>query len=188
MTTRDLEDVAFPTLDAARLADVIRCGSASPVEYPAPVSAVARTDCTAQAIPNVALRQIVNSFPTLGDVFLQAFIARRQILRASSSFTGLRVIGSRYSQDTFRVRDFLARNRVLFTWIARDAKGFVCTGPPPTPHPSWDRKRPPFFLESSRPGVFAAGDVRAGSIKRVASAVGEGAMAMQLVHEYLNEM
>jgi len=46
----------------------------------------------------------------------------------------------------------------------------------------------PFFLETSRPGVFAAGDVRSGSVKRVASAVGEGAMAVQLVHEYLKEM
>jgi thioredoxin reductase (NADPH) len=43
-------------------------------------------------------------------------------------------------------------------------------------------------LETSRPGVFAAGDVRAGSVKRVASAVGEGAMAVQFVHEYLKEM
>ena len=52
---------------------------------------------------------------------------------------------------------------------------------------SWWRypHREPFFLETSRPGVFAAGDVRLGSTKRVASAVGEGAMAVQFVHEYL---
>ena len=48
---------------------------------------------------------------------LQAFIARRQLLRESGDFTGLRVMGSRYSQDTFRIRDFLAKNRVLFTWL-----------------------------------------------------------------------
>ena len=53
---------------------------------------------------------------------------------------------------------------------------------------NWGPKRPPFLLETSRPGVFAAGDVRSGSIKRVASAVGEGAMAVQFVHEYLKEM
>ncbi len=46
----------------------------------------------------------------------------------------------------------------------------------------------PFLLETSQPGVFAAGDVRAGSVKRVASAVGEGSMAVQFVHEYLKEM
>ena len=54
--------------------------------------------------------------------------------------------------------------------------------------PTGPRKRQPFLLETSRPGVFAAGDVRAGSIKRVASAVGEGAMTVQFVHEYLKEM
>ena len=48
--------------------------------------------------------------------------------------------------------------------------------------------REPFLLETSRPGVFAAGDVRSGSVKRVASAVGEGSMAVQFVHEYLKEM
>ena len=54
--------------------------------------------------------------------------------------------------------------------------------------PHWSRRRQPFLLETSRTGVFAAGDVRSGSVKRVASAVGEGAMAVQLVHEYLKEM
>ena len=51
--------------------------------------------------------------------------------------------------------------------------------------PYWTADREPFLLETSRPGVFAAGDVRLGSTKRVASAVGEGAMAVQFVHEYL---
>jgi thioredoxin reductase (NADPH) len=72
--------------------------------------------------------------------------------------------------------------------IETDAKGFVRTGPGPAKSPHWPLKREPFLLETSRPGVFAAGDVRAGSIKRVASAVGEGSMAVQFVHEYLKEM
>src|SRR5205823_12985276 len=59
----------------------------------------------------------LNQCPTLSDIILQAFIARRQLLRKSADFTGLRVIGSRYSADTFRVRDFLSKNRVLFTWV-----------------------------------------------------------------------
>ena len=67
------------------------------------------------------LRQILNHCPDLSDIILQAFIARRQLLRESADFTGLRVIGSRYSQDTFRVRDFLAKNRVLFTWLDLEA-------------------------------------------------------------------
>jgi thioredoxin reductase (NADPH) len=52
----------------------------------------------------------------------------------------------------------------------------------------WPLARPPLPLESSQPGVFVAGDVRHGSIKRVASAVGEGAMAIALVHTYLREL
>jgi thioredoxin reductase (NADPH) len=84
---------------------------------PAVVTAVARTDCEAYEISHAALREILNQDPRLSDIILQAFIARRQLLRESSDFTGLRVIGSRYSKDTFRIRDFLTKNRVLFTWL-----------------------------------------------------------------------
>ena len=73
--------------------------------------------------------------------------------------------------------------------VARDEKGFVYTGPDllsnGTRPKGWDRERDPFYLECSVPGIFAAGDVRANSVKRVASAVGEGAMAVTLVHRYL---
>jgi thioredoxin reductase (NADPH) len=84
---------------------------------PAVVSAIARGPCEVVEISGDALRRILNQCPDLSDVILQAFIARRQLLRQSPDFTGLRVIGSRYSADTFRVRDFLAKNRVLFTWV-----------------------------------------------------------------------
>jgi thioredoxin reductase (NADPH) len=79
--------------------------------------------------------------------------------------------------------------------VARDSRGFVLTGPDlmvdgrrPRGWDRWNRwnlDRDPYFLEASAPGVFAAGDVRANSVKRVASAVGEGAMAIQLIHGYL---
>ena len=73
--------------------------------------------------------------------------------------------------------------------LATDQHGFILTGQDlALAHldPAGNgRQRPPFPLETSRPGVFAAGDVRSGSIKRVASAVGEGAMAVRLIHEYL---
>jgi thioredoxin reductase (NADPH) len=72
--------------------------------------------------------------------------------------------------------------------IEIDEKGFIKTGSQVSTSRQWALKRPPFFLESSRPGIFAAGDVRSGSVKRVASAVGEGAMALQFVHEYLKEL
>ena len=75
--------------------------------------------------------------------------------------------------------------------LVRDASGFVVTGSALTgggKRPaSWDLEREPYLLESSIPGVFVAGDVRAQSVKRVASAVGEGALAVTLVHRYLAE-
>jgi thioredoxin reductase (NADPH) len=73
--------------------------------------------------------------------------------------------------------------------ITRDRWGFVVTGTDllAAGHPpeSWPLQRPPMFLESSLPGVFAVGDVRSGSVKRVASAVGEGSVAIRLIHDYL---
>jgi thioredoxin reductase (NADPH) len=79
-------------------------------------TAIARGDCEVFEISGEALRHVLNQCPGLSDIILQAFVARRQLVRESGNFIGLRVIGSRYSADTFRVRDFLARNRVLFTW------------------------------------------------------------------------
>src|SRR2546426_9327495 len=84
---------------------------------PKVVSAIARSDCEVYEMSEAELRKVLNQDPQLSDVILQAFIARRQLMRESPEFTGLRVIGSRYSRDTFRIRDFLARNRVLFTWL-----------------------------------------------------------------------
>lgn len=84
---------------------------------PSVVSAVAKGDCEVYEISGDALMQVLNQCPTLSDIILQAFIARRQLLHKLPDFTGLRVIGSRYSADTFRVRDFLAKNHVLFTWV-----------------------------------------------------------------------
>jgi thioredoxin reductase (NADPH) len=72
--------------------------------------------------------------------------------------------------------------------IERDGKGFIQTGLAVARSSYWKSPRQPFLLETSRQGVFAAGDVRSGSVKRVASAVGEGAMAVQFVHEYLGSM
>ncbi|MDQ3395001.1 MAG: FAD-dependent oxidoreductase [Bacteroidota bacterium] len=75
--------------------------------------------------------------------------------------------------------------------IMRDEKGFILTGADvfideKLPD-NWKLKRPPGLLETSVPGIFAAGDIRSGSVKRVASAVGEGAMSITFVHQYLNQ-
>jgi len=72
--------------------------------------------------------------------------------------------------------------------VARDERGFVITGRDLVTRktePRWPLERLPFALETTVPGLFAAGDVRLDSMKRVASAVGEGAMAVYLVHQYL---
>jgi thioredoxin reductase (NADPH) len=75
--------------------------------------------------------------------------------------------------------------------VARDGRGFVVSGPDLPSEDlrrlGWTADRPPYHLETSVPGVFVAGDARAESAKRVASAVGEGAMAVMLVHRYLEQ-
>ena len=73
--------------------------------------------------------------------------------------------------------------------MERDERGFLLAGPDLAGNGSrprgWDVDRDPFLLETSVPGIFVAGDVRHRSIKRVASAVGEGSMAVQFIHRYL---
>jgi thioredoxin reductase (NADPH) len=71
--------------------------------------------------------------------------------------------------------------------IARDANGYVLTGDDLVRAGSWTETRDPYLLESSVPGIFACGDVRLSPIKRVAAAVGEGSMAIALVHQYLRQ-
>ena len=69
--------------------------------------------------------------------------------------------------------------------IARDARGYVLTGEDLKKAGRWSHRRDPYLLETSVPGVFACGDVRLSPVKRVASAVGEGSMAIAFVQQYL---
>ena len=75
--------------------------------------------------------------------------------------------------------------------VVRDDKGFIKTGSDLSPDDlaaaRWPLSRAPYLLETSRPGVFAVGDVRGGNVKRVASAVGEGSIAVAFVHQVLNQ-
>ena len=69
--------------------------------------------------------------------------------------------------------------------IARDRHGFILTGPDAADAAAWEQARRPFALETSVPGIFAIGDVRSGSVKRVAAGVGEGGMSIAFTHQYL---
>jgi thioredoxin reductase (NADPH) len=102
------------------------------------------------------------------------------------------VDGSCRTEDADAVFVFIG-TRPMSGWlpagVLRDAKGFVLTGrdlmAAEAYSRTWKEKRDPLPLETSVPGVFAAGDVRAGAMNRVASAVGEGSMVVRLAHEYL---
>ena len=75
--------------------------------------------------------------------------------------------------------------------VVLDDKGFIKTGPDLSPadlaSAGWPLPRAPYLLETSRPGIFAVGDVRSGNIKRVASAVGEGSIAIAFAHQVLSQ-
>jgi thioredoxin reductase (NADPH) len=130
---------------------------------PAVVSGIARGECEVYEVPGDALRRVLNQCPVVSDIILQAFIARRQLLRESPNFTGVRVIGSRYSSDTFRVRDFLSKNRILFTWTDVETD------------PNVDRLLKHFGVTESDTPVVAFGSMvllRNPSNREIADAVG----------------
>ena len=132
------------------------------------------------ALPNVDLRTRVQVVGGAGREFLECFVLRDLDTGAETTETGVLflLIGSE------------PRTEWLAGTVTRDRWGFVCTGPDAIADDpaGWPLSRPPGLLETSIPGVFAAGDVRAGSVKRVASAVGEGALAVTLVHAHLAEL
>jgi thioredoxin reductase (NADPH) len=88
------------------------------------VSAIARGDTEVLHIPSTDIRRIITERPALGEIILRAFIARRELL-VESGFQGLRVIGSERSRDVFRIREFLTRNQVPFTWVGVEAEPAV---------------------------------------------------------------
>jgi thioredoxin reductase (NADPH) len=133
------------------------------------------------AVPTISVRTCTEVVSTEGDGHLE-----RLVLRDNAS-------GITETVDTQFLFVFIGaapRTDWLDGVVTRDARGFVLAGPDLAADSGrplgWTLDRPPYHLETSVPGVFAAGDVRAESAKRVASAVGEGAMAVMLVHRYLD--
>lgn len=130
------------------------------------------------ALPNVDLRPRVQVVGGTGQDFLETFTLRDLDTGDETVEEGVLfvLIGSEPRTDW------------LHGALARDRWGFLLTGGGLLADgvtPAWPLERPPALLETSTPGVFAAGDVRSGSVKRVASAVGEGALAVTLVHAHL---
>lgn len=130
-----------------------------------------------EALPNVEVRTRVEVAAVEGDGHLEEVRLRslddshEETVRTSWLFV---LIGAEPRTDW------------LGDAIARDARGFVLTGPAVRAARPWPLSRDPLPLETSVPGIFAAGDVRSDSMKRVVSAVGEGGMAVHLVHRYLD--
>lgn len=127
--------------------------------------------------PNIDVRARVGVVDGAGGQVLETVVVEdldtheRETLRTDAVFA---LIGSRPA------------SACLGEQVAKDRSGFVLTGPDlDGASPGWRLDRPPMLLETSVPGVFAAGDVRHGSVKRVAAGVGSGAIAVQLVHQYL---
>ena len=122
------------------------------------------------ATANVSVRTGTEVVAAKGDAHLEGLVLRdgasEEVVPAAALFV---MIGARPRTDW------------LPQAIARDERGFVLTGED-VPPDRWPLQRPPLALETSMPAVFAAGDVRHGSIKRVASAVGEGSIAVQAAH------
>ncbi|MFW3171746.1 NAD(P)/FAD-dependent oxidoreductase [Geodermatophilus sp. CPCC 206100] len=130
------------------------------------------------ALPNVDVRPRAQVVSGRGTEFLESFTVRDLDSGEETEEEGVLflLIGSEPRTDW------------LAGTLARDRWGFLITGSAltaPDLDPAWPLDRPPGLLETSTPGVFAAGDTRSGSVKRVASAVGEGALAITLVHAHL---
>ena len=131
--------------------------------------------------PNVHLRTGGEIVRCIGDERLECVTIRN------------RADGTLDDVDVHAVFIFIGADAItdwLPAEVVRDERGYVCTGRDVTDlmPGAWPLERDPYLLETSVPGIFAAGDVRHGSIKRVAAGVGEGSIAIAFVHEHLAEL
>jgi len=133
-------------------------------------------------IPNIVVETDVHVVEVMGESSLQT------ITIAHVKTDERRTVATRY---LFIFIGAMPHTDWLGGSVERDEHGFILTGPDLIQNgsrpQSWTLARDPFLLESSVPGIFVAGDVRHGSVKRVASGVGEGSIAVQFIHRYLAE-
>jgi thioredoxin reductase (NADPH) len=133
-----------------------------------------------QATPNIAVR---------GQAQVTAAHGAQNLEAIGVTDVGTGAVETVPAAALFIFIGALPRTDWLGDLVQRDRAGFILSGPDllhdgKRPR-GWSLGRDPYWLESSVPGIFVAGDVRARSVKRIASAVGEGSMAVQFVHQYL---
>ncbi|MGF1571237.1 MAG: FAD-dependent oxidoreductase [Nodosilinea sp.] len=135
------------------------------------------------ATENIHLKTHTSVIEAKGEASLAALVLQ-------NSATG--AVETVATQGLFIFIGAVPRTDWLNSLIQCDPRGYILTGPdlstavPPTQ--VWPLERPPYLLETNLPGVFAVGDVRHGSVKRVASGVGEGSICVQFVHQYLGDL
>jgi thioredoxin reductase (NADPH) len=133
-------------------------------------------------LPNIDVYLQTNVVEAIGKTQLEGVVVRDS---ATGQMTTMPV------EAVFIMIGGEPRTEWLEGTIHRDRRGYIVTGidlmPDGTPPARWPLGRPPFMLETSIPGVFAVGDVRAGSLKRIASSVGEGSVVISFVHQRLQE-
>jgi thioredoxin reductase (NADPH) len=134
-----------------------------------------------QEVPNIQIRTRTEIVALAGNGHLEQVLWRD----GSGAVTGHEI------RHVFLMTGAEANTGWLNGCVALDEKGFIKTGPDLTPEDltaaQWPLQRSPYLLETSRPDIFAVGDVRCGNVKRVASAVGEGSIAISFVHRVLAE-
>lgn len=136
------------------------------------------------ATPNITVQTHTSVIEAKGGTQLEALVLQNAVTGATETVA---------AQSLFIFIGAIPHTDWLDGQLQRDQRGYVLTGPDLhhseiPPHQVWSQQRPPFLLETSLPGVFAVGDVRHGSIKRVASGVGEGSICVQFVHQYLGDL
>ncbi len=166
MPDPNLQSVAFPTLDDARIAELGLCTAASPKAFRA-----------GETLFRIGDREFAFFIVKSGEIEIVDHSSgepKTLVVHGKGSFTG----------EVYQLTGAPAP----VSAIARTNCEVFEVSPDLDRSAHWPLRRQPFLLETSRPGVFAAGDVRSGSVKRVASAVGEGSMAVQFVHQYLSQV